>query len=216
MCTTEKPPQPTPEKRIQMFLNLAHQYEVGTEWARSQETNTYIEQMENGEQERKILTDSLYAGRLWRLGLLRKFIVSGETVYVPKVLEDLNVFIREQGGVVDKQRRIDVANQIKEFKAAIGDMGVYAIAGRCGSYRDVMTDLVYGAVLHADTDKYERLYDHNNFSFGWSKIVIWLERSEKALFKAMSYLDQFCVPLDNGQRHIWPWGPPVFLPSTEI
>lgn len=210
-----EPVQITPEKRVQMFANLAHQYRVGTEWARQQETNTYTELINGHEQERKILSDELYAGRLWRLGLLRKFVVKGETVQVPQVLTDLRVLLRDKLQSGYPQERKVIGSLIEEFSGAAGDMGAYAVLDRAGSFRDVMTDILYGVVLHADPDRYDRLYDHANAPFAWSMVVSWLDRTEKSLFKITEYVDQFSVEFENGQRHVWPWWPPAPLASEK-
>lgn len=200
----------TPESRLLMFSNLVHQYHIGTKWARDHETNTYIEVIDGYEQKRKILSDELYAGRIWRLGLIRKFVTSSETVYAPNVLENLKVLQKEKMNKVEfRKERKNIGTLIGDFNKAIGDTGAYAVLDRANSFRDVMTDVLYGATLHADPDRYDRLYDHANAPATWTTVITWLERTETSLFKIMEYTDQFVAESEDGQRHAWPWWPPI-------
>lgn len=210
MCQQEEAQPIEKEKRVQIFSNLAHQYKVATKLAREQETNTYTEEINGYDQERIYLTDDLFAGRLWRLGLLRKFVTNSENVYVPRVLEDLQGFFKSKDGRVAKKDRQEIRSLIDEFNEAIGDRGLIEFPGQSKqSYRDVMMDMIYGVVLHADAARYERLYQDAESPIRWTSVIIWLERVERSLFRVMEYIDGHSeIPID-GKRHHWPWYPQV-------
>ena len=143
---------PSDEDRLELFSDLAHQYETATRTLRQADANSAWH------------SEELTHGRLVRAALLRKFFIGRDDhVHLDKVVESIEVVARASG-IFDDECQAGCANIRAgfEFLPTTGQHITNMGGPTQGTYTpgEVFELVAYGNVLHADYGKWRHTRTH--------------------------------------------------------
>ena len=177
---------PTDEDRLEMFSDLAHQYDVATKSLRLMEGNESVP------------PSDLNHGRLVRAGLIRKFFLGSDTqVHLNKVADSVQVVAECQSAFTDEYRDGCARAKVAYDEWAIKGMSLRNIGGPASrggedgfySPRAIFSRVAYGNVLHADYGKWRQTRTHAAHSYMRS-LAITLESMESMLISMIEPVDR--------------------------
>lgn len=188
---------PTDEDRLELFSDLAHQYDVATRSLREADTDA----SQNSEE--------LTHGRLVRAAFLRKFFIGSDNhVHLDKVVESIEAVARAAGKFDDAfQAGCDNIRGSFPNLLTTGQHITNTGGPTQGTYKpgDVFKLVAYGNVLHADYGKWRQTRTHAGRMY-MASLAGTVHRMEHVLLSLIDPVDQLLGD-HRGRAKSGTWAP---------